>query len=84
MPRLAFAASCAVLLTAFLCPVLASDPSARSAASLPTSPVPVALLENPAAATLSNLQVDPADSNPPEPEARYVPFQTTSSRSLVY
>ena len=75
MPRLAFVALCAVLLTAF--PALASDPSARSAASVPSvpvKPVPVAILDE-STVSASPLEVGSADLVPPPSESRCVfPF----------
>lgn len=69
MPRLALVALCAFVLTA--CPVLASDPSARSAASVPSIPpshVPVAVLDESAVNT-NPLEVGPADLAPRETES---------------
>jgi predicted component of type VI protein secretion system len=72
MPRLALVALCAFVLTA--CPVLASDPSARSAASVPSIPpshVPVAVLDESTVNT-NPLEVGPADLAPPESQPRCV------------
>ena len=74
MPRLALVAFCAFVLIA--CPVLASDPSARSAASVPSLPpshVPVAVLEDSTVNT-NPLEVGPADLAPPESESRCVTY----------